>query len=63
MGHTRLAIVDPSNRFADIPFDLTFDTTTDGNDKKRVHLQRTVRYNHKDIDDTMVRKIDGIKVV
>ena len=34
MAHMRLAIVDPSNRFADMPFNLTFDTVdvkTDNN--------------------------------
>ena len=34
MGHTLLAVVDPSNRFADMPFNLTFDTVdvkTDNN--------------------------------
>jgi len=33
MGHTRLAIVDPSNRFADMPFNLKFRTGAEGSGK------------------------------
>jgi len=43
MGHTRLAIVDPSNRMADMPFNMKF-----GN--KSIHLAANGEiYNHKDL--------------
>jgi asparagine synthase (glutamine-hydrolysing) len=51
MGHTRLAIVDPSNRFADMPFHLTFDSTaTLSGTKKVIHLAANGEiYNHEAI--------------
>ena len=50
MGHTRLAIVDPSNRFADMPFHLTFDTATSNGKKKKIHLAANGEiYNHEKI--------------
>eukprot|EP00578_Thalassiosira_sp_NH16_P009105 CAMPEP_0181114062 /NCGR_PEP_ID=MMETSP1071-20121207/20676_1 /TAXON_ID=35127 /ORGANISM="Thalassiosira sp., Strain NH16" /LENGTH=668 /DNA_ID=CAMNT_0023198133 /DNA_START=37 /DNA_END=2039 /DNA_ORIENTATION=+ len=52
MGHTRLAIVDPSNRFADMPFNLTFDNT--GGDANKtsttIHLAANGEiYNHQEV--------------
>jgi asparagine synthetase B (glutamine-hydrolysing) len=56
MGHTRLAIVDPSNRFADMPFNLKF-KTKDG--EKIVHLAANGEiYNHEKIYKTLVES-DG----
>ena len=50
MGHTRLAIVDPSNRFADMPFHLTFDHSTSNGRKKTIHLAANGEiYNHEKI--------------
>lgn len=47
MGHTRLAIVDPNNRKADMPFQLDFDV--DGN-KKRIKLAANGEiYNHEKV--------------
>lgn len=52
MGHTRLAIVDPSNRFADMPFNLKFRTE---NGEKIVHLAANGEiYNHEKIYRKMV---------
>jgi asparagine synthase (glutamine-hydrolysing) len=60
MGHTRLAIVDPSP-IADMPFNLTLKTgtaTADGGDKI-VHLAANGEiYNHKDVYKNMVEQ-DG----
>lgn len=54
MGHTRLAIVDPSNRFADMPFNLKFRTGTEGSEKI-IHLAANGEiYNHEDIYKKMV---------
>jgi len=54
MGHTRLAIVDPSNRFADMPFNLKFRTGAEGSEKI-VHLAANGEiYNHEDIYKKMV---------
>lgn len=56
MGHTRLAIVDPSNRRADMPFNLSFGT--DGGDKI-IHLAANGEiYNHNDVYEDMVAKDD-----
>jgi asparagine synthetase B (glutamine-hydrolysing) len=56
MGHTRLAIVDPSNRFADMPFNLKF-KTQDG--EKIVHLAANGEiYNHNKVYKDMVEN-DG----
>eukprot|EP00533_Pseudo-nitzschia_delicatissima_P009427 CAMPEP_0116087484 /NCGR_PEP_ID=MMETSP0327-20121206/5388_1 /TAXON_ID=44447 /ORGANISM="Pseudo-nitzschia delicatissima, Strain B596" /LENGTH=1186 /DNA_ID=CAMNT_0003578555 /DNA_START=81 /DNA_END=3641 /DNA_ORIENTATION=- len=58
MGHTRLAIVDPSNRFADMPFNLKFRTGAEGAEKI-VHLAANGEiYNHDDIYKKMVAE-DG----
>ena len=38
MGHTQLAIVEPSNRFADLPFNLTFDTVNVKTKKSTINL-------------------------
>ena len=38
MGHTQLAVVDPSNRFADMPFNLTFDTVYVKTDNKKTTI-------------------------
>ena len=38
MAHTRLAIVDPSNRFADLPFNLPFDTVNVKIEKSTINL-------------------------
>lgn len=47
MGHTRLAIVDPSNRQADMPFALNFDNVT-------IHLAANGEiYNHERLYETM----------
>jgi asparagine synthase (glutamine-hydrolysing) len=52
MGHTRLAIVDPTNRSADMPFNLTF--KTQGSDKI-VHLAANGEiYNHNEVYKSMV---------
>ena len=54
MGHTRLAIVDPSNRFADMPFNLKFRTGAEGSEKI-VHLAANGEiYNHQDVYKKMV---------
>jgi asparagine synthase (glutamine-hydrolysing) len=56
MGHTRLAIVDPSNRSADMPFNLTFKTQ---GGEKVVHLATNGEiYNHETIYKGMVEN-DG----
>jgi asparagine synthase (glutamine-hydrolysing) len=51
MGHTRLAIVDPSNRFADMPFNLTFRENNNENGRrldKTIHLAANGEiYNHQ----------------
>jgi asparagine synthase (glutamine-hydrolysing) len=53
MGHTRLAIVDPSNRFADMPFNLEF--PAEGG-KKIVHLAANGEiYNHNEVYDKCVK--------
>ena len=53
MGHTRLAIVDPSNRFADMPFNLEF--PVEGG-RKIVHLAANGEiYNHKEVYDKCVK--------
>ena len=58
MGHTRLAIVDPSNRFADMPFNLKFRTGAEGSEKI-IHLAANGEiYNHNDIYKKMVAE-DG----
>jgi asparagine synthase (glutamine-hydrolysing) len=58
MGHTRLAIVDPSNRFADMPFNLKFRTGAEGSEKI-VHLAANGEiYNHNKIYKKMVEE-DG----
>ena len=52
MGHTRLAIVDPSNRFADMPFNLSFKTESGD---KIVHLAANGEiYNHEKVYKSMV---------
>lgn len=52
MGHTRLAIVDPSNRFADMPFNLSF-KTAEGD--KIIHLAANGEiYNHEKVYQTLV---------
>jgi asparagine synthase (glutamine-hydrolysing) len=49
MGHTRLAIVDPSNRKADMPFRLTFDDRV-------IHLAANGEiYNHMSLYDSMAK--------
>lgn len=49
MGHTRLAIVDPSNRKADMPFSLPFDKD------RTVHLAANGEiYNHETLYNNMV---------
>jgi asparagine synthase (glutamine-hydrolysing) len=54
MGHTRLAIVDPSNRFADMPFNLSF--KTDGGDKI-IHLAANGEiYNHNNVYKDLATK-------
>jgi asparagine synthase (glutamine-hydrolysing) len=54
MGHTRLAIVDPSNRSADMPFNLKFRTGSEGSEKI-VHLAANGEiYNHEEIYKNMV---------
>jgi asparagine synthetase B (glutamine-hydrolysing) len=47
MGHTRLAIVDPNNRKADMPFQLDF--TVDGQTKKIKLAANGEIYNHEKI--------------
>jgi asparagine synthase (glutamine-hydrolysing) len=52
MGHNRLAIVDPSNRSADMPFNLSFKTETGD---KIVHLAANGEiYNHEKVYNSMV---------
>jgi len=64
MGHTRLAIVDPSNRFADMPFNLKFPATEPGAvngevGEKIVHLAANGEiYNHESVYKNMVER-DG----
>eukprot|EP00980_Cylindrotheca_fusiformis_P001468 scaffold345_cov134-Cylindrotheca_fusiformis.AAC.79 len=54
MGHTRLAIVDPSNRSADMPFNLSF--KTQGGDKI-IHLAANGEiYNHNTVYKDLVSK-------
>lgn len=54
MGHTRLAIVDPSNRSAEMPFNLKFRTGAEGSEKI-VHLAANGEiYNHEEIYKNMV---------
>ncbi len=56
MGHTRLAIVDPNNRKADMPFQLNFDV--DG-EKKVIKLAANGEiYNHEKVYSDLVEK-DG----
>jgi len=51
MGHTRLAIVDPSNRKADMPFSLPFDKD------RTVHLAANGEiYNHETLYNDMVEE-------
>ena len=38
MGHTQLAIVEPSNRFTDLPFNLTFHTVNVKTEKSTMNL-------------------------
>lgn len=53
MGHTRLAIVDPSNRSADMPFNLRFEDNGGGG--KAVHLAANGEiYNHEEVYRGMV---------
>lgn len=52
MGHTRLAIVDPSNRFADMPFNLSFKTASGD---KIIHLAANGEiYNHEKVYQQLV---------
>jgi len=54
MGHTRLAIVDPTNRFADMPFNLSFKTKRGD---KIIHLAANGEiYNHNLIYKDLVAK-------
>lgn len=54
MGHTRLAIVDPSNRFADMPFNLSFKTPKGD---KIIHLAANGEiYNHNQVYKDLVSK-------
>jgi len=56
MGHTRLAIVDPSNRKADMPFNLKFESTG-----KTIHLAANGEiYNHEGLYDAMSSGGDGV---
>eukprot|EP00559_Dactyliosolen_fragilissimus_P003995 CAMPEP_0184858214 /NCGR_PEP_ID=MMETSP0580-20130426/3337_1 /TAXON_ID=1118495 /ORGANISM="Dactyliosolen fragilissimus" /LENGTH=1253 /DNA_ID=CAMNT_0027354245 /DNA_START=181 /DNA_END=3942 /DNA_ORIENTATION=+ len=59
MGHTRLAIVDPSNRFADMPFKFhfqTIDPKTGEKREKRLHLAANGEiYNHSKLYDSLVQ--------
>lgn len=51
MGHTRLAIVDPTNRYADMPFHLQFK-----NENRTLHLAANGEiYNHNAIYQQAVR--------
>lgn len=51
MGHTRLAIVDPSNRNADMPFALHFD------DDRTIHLAANGEiYNHETLYNSMSKE-------
>jgi len=60
MGHTRLAIVDPSNRFADMPFNLTFDKAGVDGKKKIVHLAANGEiYNHNKVYKDLVENDGG----
>lgn len=60
MGHTRLAIVDPSNRFADMPFNLTFANPGKDNGKKIVHLAANGEiYNHNSVYKELVETDGG----
>lgn len=56
MGHTRLAIVDPNNRKADMPFQLDF--TVDGQNKKIKLAANGEIYNHEQVYADLVNK-DG----
>lgn len=57
MGHTRLAIVDPSNRSADMPFNLSFKTHAGD---KIIHLAANGEiYNHEKVYEQLVK--DGWK--
>jgi asparagine synthase (glutamine-hydrolysing) len=50
MGHTRLAIVDPNSRSADMPFNFTFDNKT-------IHLAANGEiYNHQTLYNDLVTK-------
>ncbi|KAL3945609.1 MAG: hypothetical protein SGBAC_000264, partial [Bacillariaceae sp.] len=54
MGHTRLAIVDPSNRSADMPFNLSFKTKKGD---KIIHLAANGEiYNHNQVYKDLVAK-------
>jgi asparagine synthetase B (glutamine-hydrolysing) len=56
MGHTRLAIVDPSNRFADMPFNLKFKSQVG---EKIIHLAANGEiYNHEKVYKNLVEN-DG----
>lgn len=55
MGHTRLAIVDPNNRFADMPFELEF-----ASKRKKVKLAANGEiYNHEAVYADLVSEDDG----
>jgi len=56
MGHTRLAIVDPNNRKADMPFQLDF--KVDGKTKKIKLAANGEIYNHEQLYSDMVKE-DG----
>jgi asparagine synthase (glutamine-hydrolysing) len=53
MGHTRLAIVDPGNSKADMPFNLSFKTRSG---EKIIHLAANGEiYNHKKVYEQLVK--------
>jgi asparagine synthase (glutamine-hydrolysing) len=55
MGHTRLAIVDPNNRNADMPFQLDFEETLTS-DKKTIKLAANGEiYNHEKLYNELVQ--------
>jgi asparagine synthetase B (glutamine-hydrolysing) len=56
MGHTRLAIVDPNNRKADMPFQLDFEV--DGKTKKIKLAANGEIYNHEEVYADLVKN-DG----
>jgi asparagine synthase (glutamine-hydrolysing) len=56
MGHTRLAIVDPSNRKADMPFQLKFgnNNNNNNNNNRTIHLAANGEiYNHEALYDEL----------